>query len=79
MLQTMHPDRKWTIKEYKQDGYFNSIDNQKKFMLDVEKKLYFKQRSDWYNVTTRQLIDLGGIQLLRYCIQRSNPAKQSDQ
>lgn len=45
-------------------GYWASIDNQKKFFHELEEKFSIRSPSDWYAVTTRQVISEGGASLL---------------
>ena len=45
-------------------NYWKNVENQRKFMKEVEIKLGFKSLDDWYHVTTSQFKKLGGCVML---------------
>ena len=53
------------IKQKKTNGYWNSIDNIQKFLLDVKEKLNLESIHDWNSITLKQLKQLGGSSLIQ--------------
>ena len=53
------------IKQKKTNGYWNSIDNIQKFLLDVKEKLNLESIHDWNSITLKQLKKLGGSSLIQ--------------
>jgi hypothetical protein len=48
------------------NGFWNDIQNQRKFLFDVEKKLGIKSKEGWYSIKAKQVLKLGGHSLLAY-------------
>jgi hypothetical protein len=69
-LKTVFPDVTWTGSQFRRQsvplavGYWNYPHNQKKFMMEAQEKLNLSSHEDWYRITTKQLVDLGGRPLL---------------
>lgn len=52
-------------------SYWNSMDNQKKFMNELAMKLEIKKPSDWGKVTKKEIYELGGGSMLSYYYENS--------
>ena len=55
LLSSVYPEHDWLAWRFSHTprGYWDSIDNQKKFMDWVFTKLNYKDMGDWYRVTGR--------------------------
>jgi hypothetical protein len=62
----LYPEVEW--KPWKFDkaprNFWQDPTNQRKFLIDIQKDLQLKSPEDWYNVTTSQIVNLGGSGLL---------------
>ena len=80
LLETIYPEINWIEIEknhfnsdnpWKNEikrlppGFWNDIDNQRKFLDYVAKKMNITKNEDWVNINTDKIKELGGRQLLR--------------
>ena len=65
-LKTMYPEYDWLPWKFEvcPRHYWDNFNNQKKFMEWAEKELKINETSDWYNISTKQIANLGGSYLL---------------
>jgi hypothetical protein len=65
MLQLAYPQYSWKIWMFKvPKGYWNDKENQREFLDWLGKHLGFQKMEDWYNITSKDVIDNGGIGLI---------------
>jgi hypothetical protein len=63
ILKTLYPNHQWKIKR-KPRGYWKNLDNQRAFLDQIRSSLGIKNLNDWNNVTTVQLVQVGGSRML---------------
>ena len=68
LLSSIYPEYNWNFDRLKMNvnQYFKSIENQRKFMDDLFKKLNFNSMDDWKNITRKTLLKNRGKSLLHY-------------
>ncbi len=47
-------------------GYWNNLDNQRRFFDDLAKQLKIQHPQDWYNITIETVLNSGGGFVNRY-------------
>lgn len=62
-LYPQHPWIPWKIHKVTQ-GFWKSVENQKKFVGWLEKELYVRQLDDWYRVSFKQINSVAPLTLL---------------
>ena len=65
-LEKLYPEENWNIFNRKRlpNDFWNSLENQRKFMNFVKQKLNIQKMEDWYSVKTLDIKELGGSRLL---------------
>jgi hypothetical protein len=65
MLADLYPEHEWLPWRFKQAkrGYWNDIENRRKYVFWVAKQLDIKEISDWYRVSYEDIIGLKGTVL----------------
>ena len=55
-------DRKWDLEKFtsKPRKYWNSKENQQKYLKELRLKIGIKKKEDWYRITKDQIIKYGG-------------------
>jgi hypothetical protein len=66
LLSTVYPDYNWLPWKFDKcpNFYWNDFNNHKKFIEWAAQQLKIKEMSDWYNVTVKDLYDIGGASLI---------------
>ena len=66
LVKTLYPDKKWEEWRFihASKGFWDDVNNQKKFLDTVSKKLNIFSSEDWYQIKAKDLIELGGKGLL---------------
>lgn len=66
LIMTVYPNFEWNELRFKHTSrsYWSNQDNVERFMKKLEEKLQIKRWEDWYNVTSKDIIDLGGTALI---------------
>ena len=64
-LSTIYPSHKWNF-DFLDDPkkYFQSMENQMKFLLFAKKKFQILKRSDWFSIDQKEFMLIGGSHLL---------------
>ena len=69
LLQSIYPRYDWNFNNYHRvrltKTYFESIENQKEFLIELYKKLNLKSIEELINVPKSSIIQFGGVKLLR--------------
>lgn len=52
--------------QVKNPGYWENIEHQKNFLLELEHKLQIKEHREWGEITTKIFSENGGISILNY-------------
>lgn len=67
MLRDLRPQDTWLEWKFKQaPSYFwDSVENQRKFMEHASEALGLSSVQDWQSVTTKQLVSVGGARILK--------------
>jgi hypothetical protein len=65
-LQVSFPETNWKTWNFESvsKGFWNTIENQRSFFLQLEKQLNIKNFEDWYNISVQQVNKLGASGLL---------------
>ena len=68
LLSAIYPDYDWLPWKFPKSlkNFWTDVKNQRKFMDWAAKELKIKEMDDWYNVTPKELSDLGGITLVMH-------------
>jgi hypothetical protein len=54
-------------------NYWKSIQHRRDFFASLESKLNIQTKSDWYKVTFKQVVEMGGATVLRHYYNSSLP------
>jgi hypothetical protein len=68
LLQNLYPDYPWQPWKFKQgvaSGYWDNLQNQRKFLDAVGKELNFQRLDDWYRIDAKVLMEKGGTMVLK--------------
>src|SRR5262249_45690956 len=61
-------DHSWNTTKFNNvpNGLWNDMNNQRSFFDDLRQELGYKNWEDWYNVSSKEIIQKGGIGILNY-------------
>ena len=67
LLVALYPDFPWDPLKFQKapNSYWSSVENQRRFLTNLEEKLVIKSKEAWYKVSTRTLLENGGNGLLQ--------------
>jgi len=68
LLKTIFPEYEWLEWNFKScyNGFWQNIENQRRYMVWLGKKLGYDKKEDWYKITTKTICGNGGRGLLEY-------------
>jgi hypothetical protein len=66
MLSTLYPEYNWLPWKFENSprNFWDDVKNQRNFLDWASKEFKIQDMSDWYRVTQKDLIDIGGSSLL---------------
>lgn len=67
MLRDLRPQDSWLEWKFKQapSNFWDSVENQRKFMDHASEALGLRSVQEWQHVTTKQLVSVGGARILK--------------